>query len=196
MYLCFYASYLDEFFLFLMFFGSGNPFQLVTNAWPSRMTLKLKVTWCCAWPSLTLVVFVLERWFFVCVIRKGHTFVTSWNGFLDSKNIRNKKNSIVLGQTQPKLVKVTYNITWPWVPRSSVKVTFLWPVGMCSLTQKTLETKKFHRSRTNTARVSKDHVQHHVTLSFKVIRKGHAFVTSWNVFLDSKTLETKKFLSF
>ena len=51
-----------NFVLFQMFFGSGAPFQLVTNAWPLRMTLKLKVTWCCAWPSLTFAVFVLERW--------------------------------------------------------------------------------------------------------------------------------------
>ena len=55
-----------EFFLFLMFLGSGNPFQLVTNAWPSRMTLKPKVTWCCTWPLLTLAVFVLSWWIFFC----------------------------------------------------------------------------------------------------------------------------------
>ena len=53
-------------FLCLMFFGSGNPFQLVTNAWPLRMTLKLKVTWCCAWSLLTLPVFVLSWWILYC----------------------------------------------------------------------------------------------------------------------------------
>ena len=57
---------------------------------------------------------------------------------------------------------------------------------MNSVTQKTLETKKIHRSWTSTAKVSKGHVQHHMTLSFKVIRKGHAFVTSWNEFPDPK----------
>ena len=61
-----------------------------------------------------------------------------------------------------------------------------------SLTQKTLETKKNHRSRTNTAKVSEGHVQHHVTLSFKVIRKGHAFVTSWNGSPDPKNIRNKK----
>ena len=60
------CAILMNFFLFLMFFGSGNPFQLVTNAWPPRMTLKLKVTWCYTWPLLTLAVFVLERWIFFC----------------------------------------------------------------------------------------------------------------------------------
>ena len=53
-----------DFFLFLMFFGSRNSFQLVTNAWSSRMTLKLKVMWCCTWPLLTLAVLVQERWIF------------------------------------------------------------------------------------------------------------------------------------
>ena len=48
-------------------FGSGNPFQIVTNAWPLRMTMKRKVTWCCTWPLLTLAVFVLKRWNFVFV---------------------------------------------------------------------------------------------------------------------------------
>ena len=76
------------------------------------------------------------------VIRKGHAFVTSWKEFPDQKNIRIKKNSIVFGQPQPKSVKVTYNLTWPWVSRSSVKVTHLWLVGIDSLTQWTLETKK------------------------------------------------------
>ena len=46
--------------------------------------------------------------------------------------------------------------------------------------------------RTNTAKVSKGHVQHHVTLSFKVIRGGHAFVTSWNGFPDPKNIRNKK----
>ena len=76
------------------------------------------------------------------VIREGHAFVTSWNGFSDPKNIGNKKKSIVLGQAQPKLVKVTYSITWPWVSRSFVKVTHLWLVGMDSLTQKNIGNKK------------------------------------------------------
>ena len=64
------------------------------------------------------------------------------------------------------------------------------------LTQKTLETKKIYRFWTSTVKVSKGHVQHHVTLSFKVICKGHAFVTSCNEFPDPKTLETRKNPSF
>ena len=43
------------------------------------------------------------------VIREGHAFVTSWNGFPDPKTLETKK-SIVFGQAQPKLV-VTYSIT-------------------------------------------------------------------------------------
>ena len=318
---------LMNFFLFLMFFGSGNSFQLVTNAWPSRMTLKLKVMWCCTWPLLTVAVLVQNRWiFFVsnvlwvrefistshnCVTstvdletqghvmsymkvtylwlvemnsltqkpletkqipsfldkhskswwrsrtksydfefsrssvkvthlrlvginsltqdtletkkfhrfwtstakvsknhvqhhmtlsfkvnRENHAFVTSWNEFRDPKNIRNNKKSIVLRQAQPKLVKVTYNITWPWVSRSSVKITHLWLVGMNFVTQKTLETKKIHRSCTTTAKVSKGRVQHHVTLSFKVIRNSHAFLTSWNEFPDPKNIRNKENPSF
>ena len=52
------------FFLFLMFFGLRNPFQLFKNAWPSRMTLKLEVMWCYTWPLLTLAVLVQEEWIF------------------------------------------------------------------------------------------------------------------------------------
>ena len=67
---------------------------------------------------------------------------------------------------------------------------------MDSLTKKTLETKNIHRFWTSTAKVSKGHVQHHVTLSLKVIRKGHAFMTSWNGFPDQKNIrieDTQKF---
>ena len=80
-------------------------------------------------------------------IPTSHKCVT----FTDDTN----KKIIFLGQTQPKLVKVTHNITWPWVSRSSVKVMHSWLVGMNFLIQKTLETKKIHRSRTNTATASK-----------------------------------------
>ena len=62
-----------------------------------------------------------------------------------------------------------------------MKVTHVRLAGMNSLTLKTLETKKFHRFWTSTAKVSKGHVQHHMTLSFKVILKGHAFVTTVGV---------------
>ena len=61
-YLCFYACYLDEYFLFIMLLGSGNPFQSFTNARPLRMTLKPKVTRCCTRPSPTLAALVPERW--------------------------------------------------------------------------------------------------------------------------------------
>ena len=44
-----------------------------------------------------------------------------------------------------------------------------------------------------TAKISKGHVQHHVTLGFKVIRKGHAFVTNRNEIPDPKTLYTKQY---
>ena len=63
---------------------------------------------------------------------------------------------------------------------------------MDSLTHKTAETKKIHQDSTNTAKVSKGHVQHHVTLRFKVICEGHAFETSWNGFPDPKNIRNQK----
>ena len=68
------------------------------------------------------------------VIRKGHAFVTGMDS-PTQKTLETKK-SIVFGQAQPKLVKVTYNITWPWVSRSFVEVTHFWLVGMDSMTKK------------------------------------------------------------
>ena len=44
-YTCSWAWNLIIFVSFLMFYGSGNSLQLLQNAWPSRMTLKFKVTW-------------------------------------------------------------------------------------------------------------------------------------------------------
>jgi len=40
-------------FLFLIFYVSGNSFQFLPNAWPSRMTLKSKFTWLATWSYLT-----------------------------------------------------------------------------------------------------------------------------------------------
>ena len=63
-----------KFLLFLMVFGSENSFQLVTNAWFSQLTLKLKVIWCCTWPLLTLAVLVRKRWiffWFLMIFRSG-----------------------------------------------------------------------------------------------------------------------------
>ena len=180
---------------------------------PKLVKVTYNITWpCVSWSS----------------VKVTHLWLLKWIPW--SKNIRNKKNPSFLDKHSQKLVNVTYNITWPcvsrssvkvthlwlngmdslaqkhlkqknhrsrtntakvskvtwpWISKSSVKVTHLWLVGMDSLTRKPLETKtKFNRFRTNTAKVSEVHVQNHVTLRFKVIREGHAFVTSWNGFPD------------
>ena len=61
------------FFLFRKVFRSRNSFQLLPIAWPSRVTLNLKVTAWTTWLWLSLLVFVLQRWFFRCFVRVlGH----------------------------------------------------------------------------------------------------------------------------
>ena len=59
--------------LFRTIFRSRNTFSLSPIGWPSnmhsRVTLKLKVTSWSTWPLLSLLVFVLPRWFFCCFVR-------------------------------------------------------------------------------------------------------------------------------
>ena len=59
---------------------------------------------------------------------------------------------------------------------------------MNSLTKKTLQNKKNICGSTNTGRNDICHVDHDVTFSFKVKRKGHANGDSWNEFPDLKSL--------
>ena len=47
--------------------------------------------------------------------------------------------------------------------------------------------KKIQCGRTNTSRDNKSHVDHDLTSSFKVTRKGHVIGNSWNDFPDLKT---------
>ena len=60
--------------LFRTIFRSRNTFLLSPIGWPSRMhsrvTLKRKVTSCpwSTWPLLSLLVFVLPRWFWCCFV--------------------------------------------------------------------------------------------------------------------------------
>ena len=69
--------------LFRTIFRSRNTFWLSPIGWPSRMhsrvTLKLKVTSCSTWPLLSLLVFVLPRWFFLFRkdFRSGNSFQLS-----------------------------------------------------------------------------------------------------------------------
>ena len=59
--------------LFRTVFKSRNTFWLSPIGWPSgmhtRVTLKLKFTLWSTWPLVSLLVFVLPRWFFCCFIR-------------------------------------------------------------------------------------------------------------------------------
>ena len=59
--------------LFRTIFRSRNTFSLSPIGWPSHMhshvTLKLKVTSWSTWPLLSLLVFVLPRWFCCCFVR-------------------------------------------------------------------------------------------------------------------------------
>ena len=71
-------------------------------------------------------------------------------------------------------------------------VTQMAIVGMNFLTGKSYETKKIQRSRTNTSKNNKSHVDHDVTFSFKVTREGHAIDNSLNEFRDLITLRNKK----
>ena len=92
-----------EFFLFLMFFGSGNPFQLVTNAWSLRMTLKLKVTWCCTWPLLTSAVLDQKRWIFFLFLMffgSGNPFQLVTNAWFSRMTLK---------------LKVMWCCTWPFL---------------------------------------------------------------------------------
>ena len=57
------------FMLFREVFRSRNSLQLSQFAWPSRVTLKLKVTLRSTWLLLFLLVFVLSRWLFFCFVR-------------------------------------------------------------------------------------------------------------------------------
>ena len=52
---------------------SWNSLQLSSFAWPQRVTLKPKVTSWSTWLLLSLLVFVLHRWFFRCFVKfSGH----------------------------------------------------------------------------------------------------------------------------
>ena len=42
------------------------------------------------------------------------------------------------------------------------------------------------------AEIKKSQVDHNVTFSFKVTRKGHAYGSSWNDFFDLKNIGNKK----
>ena len=55
--------------LFLKLFRSRKSFQLLPNAWLSRVILKPKVTSWSTWLLLFLLVFVLPRWIFVWFVR-------------------------------------------------------------------------------------------------------------------------------
>ena len=69
-YLCLYLSYRIEFFFCFVRFliRSRNLFQLLPFAWPSRVTLKLKVMSWFTLLLLSLLVFVLPRWMFCCFL--------------------------------------------------------------------------------------------------------------------------------
>ena len=70
--------------LFRTIFRSRNTFLLSSIGWPSRVnsrvTLKRKVTPWSTWPLLSLLVFVLPRWFwyyFVMILGQGNSFQLS-----------------------------------------------------------------------------------------------------------------------
>ena len=65
---CIYPTAMN-FMLFREVFRSRNSFQLSPFAWPSRVTLELKVTSRSTWLLLFLLVFVLPRWLFFCFVR-------------------------------------------------------------------------------------------------------------------------------
>ena len=65
-------------------------------------------------------------------------------------------------------------------------------VRMNSSTHKPYETKKNHRSKTNTSRNDISHVDHDVTFSFNVKHEGYANEDSWNELRDLKTLRNNK----
>ena len=54
---------------FVRFSDHGNSFQLLPIAWPWRVTSNLKVTSWTTWLWLSLLVFVLQRWFFRFFVR-------------------------------------------------------------------------------------------------------------------------------
>ena len=58
--------------LFPEFFRSRTSFQLLPITWTLRAILKLKVTSWSTWLLLSLLVFVLPRWFFCFVRFSGH----------------------------------------------------------------------------------------------------------------------------
>ena len=47
--------------LFLVFYWSGNSFQLLPNAWPWLMTLKFKVTWFCKRSQISQLPYMLSQ---------------------------------------------------------------------------------------------------------------------------------------
>ena len=67
-----------NFFLFRKVFRSRNSFQLLPFAWPSRVTLKLKVMSWSTWLLLSLLLFVVPRWMFCCFLsflgQENHSF--------------------------------------------------------------------------------------------------------------------------
>ena len=73
----------ERWFYLCFCFRSRNTFLLSPIGWPSRMhsrvTLKLKVTSWSTWPLLSLLVFVLPRWFFLFRkdFRSGNSFQLS-----------------------------------------------------------------------------------------------------------------------
>ena len=54
---------------FFLFFRLKKSFQLLPFAWPSRVTLKLKVTLWSTWLLLSLLVCMLPRWILCCFMR-------------------------------------------------------------------------------------------------------------------------------